>query len=71
MYVCILHLLRTNMSCKWDGKSFICTNRRCMGIPRQSQFDMCNYLPVLHGVTNADYRKILNKISEKKQKTLT
>ena len=29
MYVCILHLLRTNMSRKWDGKSFICTNRRC------------------------------------------
>ena len=29
MYVSILHLLRTNMSCKWDGKSFICTNRRC------------------------------------------
>ena len=22
-------LLRTNNSCKWDGKSFICTNRRC------------------------------------------
>ena len=21
MYVCILHLLRTNMSCKWDGKT--------------------------------------------------
>jgi len=29
MYVCILHLLRTNMSCKWDGKSFICPNGRC------------------------------------------
>ena len=29
MYVCILHLLRTNMSCKWGGKSFICMNRRC------------------------------------------
>ena len=31
MYVCmyVLHLLRTNMSCKWDGKRFICTNRRC------------------------------------------
>ena len=27
MYVCILHLLRTNMSCKWGGKSFICMNR--------------------------------------------
>ena len=22
-----LHLLRTNMSCKWDGKSLICMNR--------------------------------------------
>ena len=31
MYVCILHLLRTNMSCKWGGKSFICMNRRCGG----------------------------------------
>jgi len=29
MYVCILHLLRINTSCKWDGKSFICANRRC------------------------------------------
>ena len=28
MYICMLNLLRTNMSCKWDGKSFICTNRR-------------------------------------------
>jgi len=29
MYVCILHLLRTNMSRKWVGKSFICANRKC------------------------------------------
>ena len=24
---CILNFLRTNMSCKWDGNSFIFTNR--------------------------------------------
>ncbi len=28
MYVCILHLLCTNMSRKWDGKSFTCVNRK-------------------------------------------
>ena len=38
MYVCILHLLRTNMSCKWDGKSFICTNRRCGDMDAHSTF---------------------------------
>ena len=25
----VLHLLLTNMSCKWDGKSLICLNRGC------------------------------------------
>ena len=25
-----LYLLCTNMSCTWDGKRFICTNRRCV-----------------------------------------
>ena len=54
MYVCRLHLLRTNISCKWDGNSFICTNFRCR-IYIETDFQ-CRRLLSYHSLYDQSYR---------------